>query len=171
MSTHPTPDQISMERVVPRVPRRRGTSGRRYFPPITRLPRVEQWPAPHRAAWAKACFQAGPLDPPGRLAHLQPSSRAEVRKAWARYVSFLTVSEQLDPSEAPALCLTRERFGRFVASLKERVSPLTLRLNIRSLYCAINAMAPDQDWQCVRHHPSLPREAEVTAGRKRIVPP
>jgi hypothetical protein len=48
---------------------------------------------------------------------------------------------------------------------------LTLRMNIRSLYHAINGMARKQDWNWVRHHRALPREAAVQAGRKRIVPP
>ena len=165
--------QVPTEQAAPRVTRRRRTwaQDHRDFSPITRLPKVEEWPASHQAAWKRACFQAGPLDPPGRLVHLGPGARDEVRKAWARLVSFLTVTDERVPSEPPEDCLTQERFVAFLPSLRQRVSARTLRGDIQSLYYAINAMAPERDWQWVRSHPSRPREAEVRAGRKPIVPP
>jgi hypothetical protein len=82
----------------------------------------------------------------------------------------LAVAGDLSSLETPGQCLTADRLTRFISSLRERVSPTTTRKRIHLLFYAINGMAPERDWQWVRHHPLLPREAEAQAARKRIVP-
>jgi integrase/recombinase XerD len=144
---------------------------KRYFAPITRLPRVGAWPEHDQAAWQRACFKAGPLDEPGRLAHLRPLSLDETRKAWARFLTFFSVSGELADHECPADRLTPERLGRFILSLRDRLSPSTVQLCVFQLVTAIDAMEPNRDWRWVRGHPGRPRNAEVQLGLKRVIPP
>jgi hypothetical protein len=157
---------------LPHPPRRRPEAPKeRYFAPLTLLPRVEAWPEADQAAWKRALRKPGPLEPPGRLAHLKPVSIDTIRMGWARFLTFLTVSGELIDLEGPADRLTPERHGRFIRSLKARLLPLSVVNSIYNLFNAISAMAPDADWRFVCDHPDRPRNREVQLGRKAIFCP
>ena len=143
----------------------------RHYEPIARLLPVSSWSAGDQAAWERACLKAGPLDPSGGLAHLGLLSLDQHRRSWARYRSFLWTIGELVETERPAERLTYDRGGRFILSLRDRMTPLSVLECIHTLARTIEAMEPDHDWGWVRRHPTLPRNAEVQLSLKRIVPP
>jgi hypothetical protein len=157
---------------LPHPPRRRPEAPKqRYIAPLARLPRVEAWPEADQAAWKRALRKPGPLEPPGRLAHLTPVSVNIIRAGWARFLTFLSVSGELVDLEGPADRLTPDRTGRFIRSMKGHLSPLSVVHAIYSLFHAITAMVPDRDWRFVCNHPERPRNREVQFGRKAIFCP
>jgi hypothetical protein len=157
---------------LPHPPRRRPEAPKeRYVAPLARVPRVEAWPEADQVAWKRALLKPGPLEPPGRLAHLKPVSVNITRSGWARFLTFLSVSGELVDLEGPADRLTPDRLGRFIRSLKGRLSPLSVVDAIYSLFHAISAMVPDRDWRFVCDHPGRPRNREVQFGRKAIFCP
>jgi hypothetical protein len=90
---------------------------------------------------------------------------------WARFLTFLSASGELFGLEGPGDRLTPERLGRYILSLRGRLSPLSVHNSLYNLFGAINAMKPDCDWRFVCAHPGRPRSAEVQLGRKVIVAP
>jgi hypothetical protein len=88
--------------------------------------------------------------------------------AWARFLSYLHHDGDLDVSESPDQRLTYDRLGRFVLSMRCRMSDNSTHVAIADLSQAIAAMAPGQDWSWVRRHldPTNPDVASAALAHR-----
>jgi hypothetical protein len=67
--------------------------------------------------------------------------------------------------------LTKERIGRYIAHMSQRLRACSTRHPLVELSYALAAMAPDRDWAWIRRHPARPSAATVRTSPKPIAPP
>jgi integrase len=113
---------------------------------MTRLPPIDDWPAPDRAAWEKGLQSAGLFDRGGRGANWSEESRFVIARGYRYWLSWLTQNALCDPNLGPAARVTCERVATYIAELKPTRSPYTVLCRIQNLYDAIYAMEPEADW-------------------------
>jgi integrase len=149
-----------------------GTDRRRPRPNRSCL-RVDDWPAPDRAAWAAAIQPGDLLEPGGPASHWSPASRRKTASGYGRYLAWLNAKSSLDPSCPPADRVTKEQVSAYVADLSARNRGYTVLCRVQELYDAIRVMAPDRDWAWLRRIGSAVRSRTQPARSKvgRVLPP
>jgi len=149
-----------------------GSEGRLREEPSRSCLRLEDWPAPDRAAWAAAIQPGDILEEGGAAAHWSPASRRKTASGYGRYLAWLRDTGKLDPSCLPQERVTKEIVTGYVDHLSAYNRGYTVLCRIQELYDAIRVMAPDRDWAWLRRLGSAirsrTRPAKSKVGR---VPP
>jgi integrase len=129
---------------------------------------VDDWPEKDRRAWSTATRPAGPLDDGGAAARLSPETREALEQLYGALLGWLAQGGELDPDGGPAERLTEERYPRYLAMRRQRVSENTIFNNLRMLSMMLKLLAPAQDWRWLYKHPLAPRRAEAEASRRAV---
>jgi hypothetical protein len=128
---------------------------------------LEDWPAPDRAAWLRACTPAPLLDDEGRAAAWRPASQDAVRWSYGRWLAFLTRTGVLADLPEPAERITPERVQAFVVDLREGgLSSVTLAIVLGHLVMAVSALCPGRDWAWLRAVKAALQRRAVPSRRK-----
>jgi site-specific recombinase XerC len=112
--------------------------------------RVEEWPAPDRAAWEAAHRCGGLLDEDGLAAAWRPDTSRLIASGYGRFLGFLALNGDLDPGECPETRITRRRVEAYVTELRRLNHSSTVAGRILQLLRAASVMAPDGDWVWLR---------------------
>ena len=105
---------------------------------------VSDWPIPDREAWDSAHRRGGLLDDDGLAANWAPATNSIIARGYGGFLSFLTETGDLDPSETPATRITRPRVETYVAHLRERYHSSTVAARVLQLTEAMRVMDPTQ---------------------------
>jgi integrase/recombinase XerD len=135
------------------------------------LPMAE-WLEPDRAAWTAAHRRGGLLDDDGLAASWAPATNAIIAGGYARFLSFLAQTRDLDPHQSPATRINRARVEAYVAELRERNHSSTVAGRLLQLVRAAAVMAPNTDWMWLRRIQARVRRMATPArdDRARLVP-
>lgn len=133
---------------------------------------VCDWPPPDREAWDAAHRRGGLLDDDGLAVNWAPYTSSRIAEGYGQFLSFLTETGNLDPSEAPARRVTRARIETYVAHLRERNHSSTVASRVLQLKEAMRIMAPGEDWRWLRRIQSRLQRMSTPACdyRARLVP-
>lgn len=140
------------------------------FPPVVRCLQVKDWPEADRTAWQEACRAGGLLTEPEPAVHYAENTRRKGADGWGRFLNYLDLAGELEHDETPAQRLTADRVGRFVVSMRGRLRAVSVFCNVCDLARVATWLAPGRDWSWIRRHPAVPRNREVRASRRPIVP-
>lgn len=111
---------------------------------FTALP-FERWPARDQVLWVRGTAVGDPLEEPGTGATWRPATRTIVISGYAIALGWLKKHGLLDGTLAPHLRWTPERLRSYIADLKARVRPTTVRERIVKLERALAVLAPTSD--------------------------
>ena len=114
--------------------------------PDRRCLKVEQWPQSDLLLWQRVLAPGTLLDDAGLGAHWAFQTRDTIEKNYGGWLNWLERNRLLDPAVEPHLRVTRERVIAYVEDLRKRNASLTVLNRIRELCNAIQAIAPDRDW-------------------------
>jgi integrase len=120
----------------------------RSIDPTRRSLPLDEWPAPDRIAWARACRPGDPFDPSiGRALRWKASTREKViQPAYGHWLNHLSLIGELDPALALGERLTRERVHGFIDAMERSgLADYTRALRLRSLGQALEVMDPEFD--------------------------
>src|SRR5262249_32298626 len=125
---------------------------RRYLMPGPK-PRLHlpfaDWPEIDRKTWNAASNNDDPFaDGPG--ARLARTTLHKHWMGWRRFLGFLTHTDPDVLEKTPAERLTAERVRRFVEHLGQTNTPLSVAIQVDSLYGAARTLMPNQDWIWLR---------------------
>jgi integrase len=98
------------------------------------------------------------------------NTRRKAADGWGRFLNFLDLAGELEQGETPAQRLTADRVGQFIVSLRGRLRAVSVLCIVSDLARAATWLAPGQDWSWIRRHPAVPRNREVRASRRPIIP-
>ena len=113
--------------------------------PIRRCMRFEEWPDADRAAWTAAIRPGNPIDGTGPASHWKPLTRKKVITAYGRWLTFLTLTDRLEPQSSPAQRCTEGNLRAYVEMLRSQVTSKTMAGRLVDLDQAIKVMAPDSN--------------------------
>jgi hypothetical protein len=88
--------------------------------------RLHDWPETDRRAWESACRPGVRLRPAGRASHLSRISRDDFAQRCGAFLGFLQRTERLFPGAGPAVHVTAENVGAYIAELAARVRSTTV---------------------------------------------
>jgi site-specific recombinase XerD len=111
---------------------------------------VSDWPLTDVEAWNAAHRRGGLLDDNGLAANWAPATSLRIAEGYGRFLSFLIETRDYDPSETPAMRITRSRVESYVAHLRERNHSTTVAARALQLTEAMRIMAPGEDWGWLR---------------------
>lgn len=133
---------------------------------------VCDWPPPDREAWDAAHRRGGLLDDDGLAVNWAPYTSSRIAEGYGRFLSFLIETGEFDPSEAPAMRVTRVRIENYVAHLRERNHSSTVAARVLQLKEAMRIMATNEDWRWLRRIQSRLQHISTPACdyRARLVP-
>jgi site-specific recombinase XerD len=133
---------------------------------------VAEWPAPDRRAWEAAHRRGGLLDDDGLGVDWAPATSSIIAGGYGRFLSFLTETGGLDPSQSPETRITRPLVEAYVMHLRERNHSSTVAARVLQLVQASRIMAPGTDWRWLRRIRSRLRRMSTPArdDRARLVP-
>ena len=133
---------------------------------------VSDWPLTDREAWNAAHRRGGLLEDDGLAANWAPATSSIIAEGYGRFLYFLIETEDYDPSETPAMRITRLRVENYVAHLRERNHSSTVAARALQLTEAMRIMVPDTDWRWLRRVRSRLQRMSTPArdDRARLVP-
>ena len=106
----------------------------------------ELWPQADRNAWTSACQPGMRLRRGGAAGHLKPVTREDHAKHYGNFLGFLDRRGVLRCDGPPAVNVTPENVGIYLAELKGRVGSVTVHGSICRLRRAAQYMAPRSDF-------------------------
>ena len=107
----------------------------------------KDWPRADHEAFQRAYLAGNIFDGSvGPGAHLSEGSREFIRKAYRRWLGFLTDSHPDEIYLKPADRITPERIKSFVGRLDSEVRPTTVSMAVEGIYRGALIIAPDGDW-------------------------
>jgi len=105
----------------------------------------DDWPDIDRDAW-RAANKTGDIFTDGGLASAwKPKTRLTVMKAYGNWLRFLKDAGRIHEGQSIGDRLTTENLRDYIAALRQRLSPVTIVTQLRSLSQAIRALTPDTD--------------------------
>jgi integrase/recombinase XerD len=109
------------------------------------------WPEVDQTGWNHARAGIGPegRDNPSTGWCEKTLNNHEV--GYGRYLSWLYRAGLFVEDEAVTLRITPHRLSGFIASLKPRVSPVSVATSVCALASAARALSPDADWSWLGH--------------------
>ena len=133
---------------------------------------VSDWPLTDREAWNAAHRRGGLIEDDGLAANWAPATSSIIAEGYGRFLYFLIETEDYDPSETPAMRITRLRVENYVAHLRERNHSSTVAARALQLTEAMRIMVPDTDWRWLRRVRSRLQRMSTPArdDRARLVP-
>lgn len=133
---------------------------------------VSDWPLTDRQAWNAAHRRGGLLDDDGLAVNWRPASSLMTAGGYGRFLSFLMEIGDYDPSETPAMRITRPRVENYVTHLRQLNHSSTVAMRATQLTEAARVMAPGVDWRWLRRIQSRLQQMStpVRDYRPRLVP-
>ena len=108
------------------------------------LPRA-QWPRSDRAIWDALCKSAGPLDDPGGLAHLRPTSLDTLQVQYGRWLQWLATTDPDVLALPPVDRATLARLQTWLTAL-EHTKPMSRLMFVDAVLRVLRAADPSGDW-------------------------
>jgi integrase/recombinase XerD len=137
----------------------------RFNPP--RCPKPASWPGADRQRWEDAREQVDILEPRRIGADWALHTRNRIESGYARWLSWLSFNDHLDPESSPGDRVTPERLARYVTALQAINAPNTVVSRIQELHLALAVIAPERDWAWIRRIESRLRRMAGSACRRR----
>ena len=114
---------------------------------MTPRPPIAGWPPRDRELWNKAVEPGGLFGSGGPGAHWSAASRLKVARGYNAWLSWLAAKELLDPNMRPAVRVTCERVGAYIAEIQAELAPYSVLGHVRELYDALRVIAPKSSWK------------------------
>jgi integrase len=128
----------------------------------------ESWPEADRRRWEEALQAGDPLEPGGIRCRYAAISNRKVERGYGRWLTWLGLQGSLDPGEAPADRITRERVAAYIKDLARLGNGTQTQLTrLQELYEAALVMDPGRDWQWIRRIASRVRARHIPVRDKR----
>lgn len=108
------------------------------------LPRA-QWPRSDHAMWDALCKTAGPLDDPGGLAHLRPTSLDTLEVRYGRWLQWLVTTDPDVLALPPMDRATLARLQTWLVAL-EHTKPMSRLMFVDAVLRVLRAADPSGDW-------------------------
>jgi len=132
---------------------------------------LRDWPTIDREAWERACVPARRLKPGGSAAHMKPSTRASMIRAYGYLLDFCLRNCIFDKDAERAGHVTPEIIDAFVRVLRDRVGSVSRASYIGKIRRIATLLAPGRDFAWLGEIESdLRYEARPRAKHHRIVP-
>jgi len=132
---------------------------------------LHDWPAADREAWNRACVAAKRLKPGGAAAHLRPSTRTSLVRAYGYLLDFCRRNRLLDENAAAGAHVTPKTIDLFVGDLHDRVGSVTRAIYVGRIRQMFRLLAPRRDLGWLRDiEVDLRYEARPRPKFHRIVP-
>ena len=94
---------------------------------------IARWPVADRQAWQNACQPGIRLKRGGAASHLAEVTRNDLERRYGYFLDFLNRTLRLDLAAGPAVQVTPENVGNYLAELQSRVSSVTVYGSIYKL--------------------------------------
>jgi site-specific recombinase XerD len=134
--------------------------------------RLHEWPAEYRQLWQELTTSVDDLDDPRYGTELRPASIATIARGFGRWLNFLDVRGELDPSRPPALLVTANRVADYLREMYGlRYSGQSITLAISALSCAMQIFAPEQNWDWIWKPNGVPLAPYLKSPRKEFPVP
>ena len=127
----------------------------------------EAWPETDRRLWLTAITPGDLLDGGGERADFRPASNRKIEVGYGRYLGWLQYTGNLDPSEAPAARITKDRVAAYIDFLGTVNRRITLLARLQELHAAALVMGPGLDWGWIKRIESRVRARPSDARDKR----
>jgi integrase/recombinase XerD len=137
--------------------------------PSRRCLKVEAWPQSDRRDWETALQHGDILEPCNFTSTWKPLTRYTVERSYGRWLTWLDCNELLDVALTPARRASRETVARYVQDLQSLNASYTVLSRVRNLCNALQAMAPEEDWEWLRCVIRRRRRTAVSAKNKRAM--
>jgi integrase/recombinase XerD len=133
--------------------------------------RLDAWPDGDRSIWLAALEPAGLLEEGGARAHCRPSSNANVRFGYGRWLAWLQQTGRLTKHHdlEPASRVTEEAVTEYLAGLRKVNSTGSLIQQVLELYAMARVLAPRADWSWLLAKAKRLRRGHVAVRDKRAV--
>ena len=110
------------------------------------LPR-RNWPAIDRERWEMGTTPSTGLDDPGHADRWSAATRGKIEYGYARWLGFLELTGDLDPTTDPADRVTSARASAYFRLLKELgLLPYSIVARFAELGAALRVIAPERDF-------------------------
>ena len=106
---------------------------------------LSDWPTADREAWERACLTGQRLKPGGPAAHMKPSTRASLVRAYGYLLDFCRRNGLLDQNAEAGAHVTPEIIDAFVRELHDRVGSVTRASYIGKIRRIATILAPRRD--------------------------
>ena len=106
---------------------------------------LSDWPTADREAWERACLTGQRLKPGGPAAHMKPSTRASLVRAYGYLLDFCRRNGLLDLNAEAGAHVTPEIIDAFVRELHDRVGSVTRASYIGKIRRVATILAPRRD--------------------------
>ncbi len=137
--------------------------------PTRRCLKVEAWPESDRRAWETALRHVDILEPCGFASTWKPLTRYTVERSYGRWLTWLACNQLLDVALTPARRASRDNVARYIQDLQAVNASYTVLSRVRNLCNALQAMAPGEDWEWLRHVIRRRRRTAVSSKNKRAM--
>jgi integrase/recombinase XerD len=134
---------------------------------MTRRPPIADWPARDRELWNKAVEPGGLFGGGGAGAHWSAESRVMVARGYNAWLSWLAAKELLDPNMRPAVRVTCERVGAYIAEIQAELAPYSVLGHVQGLHDALRVMEPESNWKWLARL-RLSLRAQVRPARDKL---
>ena len=114
--------------------------------PARRSLRLHEWPAPDREAWLRAVAPADLLDDGGDATTWSPVPQRGVIKGYGAWLGHLQRRGALDAEAHPEMRVTAAAVEDYIAELRQRSAPISVRARVATLASAVTVMVPKTDW-------------------------
>ena len=118
-------------------------------------------------AYEAAIRPGDPLEPGGLGAEWSAHSRRKNVKGYGRWLTWLSVQGQLDPSIGPTDRITREHIAAYVNDLHQLNAPFTVLTRVEELIQMIRVMVPGYDIVWLHRLAARIRATAVSSRNKR----
>jgi integrase/recombinase XerD len=132
---------------------------------------LQDWPTADREAWERACVAAQRLRPGGAAAHLRPSTRTSLLRAYGYLLDFCRRNGLFDQNAPAGAHVTPNIIDAFVSDLRNRVGSVTRAIYVGRIRQIVGLLAPANDLVWLREiEVDLRYEARPRPKYHRIVP-
>jgi integrase/recombinase XerD len=125
------------------------------------------WPTNDQIIWDRAHIGKGPDGRDNPAVRWNKRTTRKNEDAYGRYLAWLHREGMLIEVEAVTSRITPERVTRYVATLKTRLSPVSVGMVIAALIAAAKALAPSSDWSWLSRRSARLRFKATPSREKR----
>jgi integrase/recombinase XerD len=122
----------------------------RRSPPTQKALPLPAWPKADREAWQVAQEAADVLEEGGTASHLSTSTRKDLTRRYAYFLSFLADGGTLNLQRPAAAVVMEENILLYLRFLEPRVSSVTLAQSLYKIARVAYCLAPERDWRWLR---------------------
>jgi len=105
----------------------------------------DRWPDVDQQTWTTLFTNGGPLDDRGALAHVRPTTRTSLERAYSRWLKWVQDRAPEVLAQPPSMRVQAARLQDWLADLAH-TSPMTRRTFVDAVLRIARAIDEDRDW-------------------------